>query len=391
MLTIIRFLFGYVVFISKGPFPERFINLVTRSGIGIFNAKRIGYNFYASTMASEYKSLRPTAKKSNMKMRIKEKHGLPFIIKKYKKRLGVFIGIALASLLVYVLSLYVWSVDISGNVSISEDEINAVMYELGIGSGTLKSEADLFILEKSIMTNFNNISWLSANIKGCSLRISIKESASPPEIIPQDEPCNIVALQDAQIIRMEVYNGKAEVANGDAVLKGQLLVNSVVEDAFGGNKVTHADAKVLARTKREIRQKIDLLSKEDVPTNEIIKRKRLRIFGIELPLTLTAIPKGNYKREIEIKEIKFQGAKLPISIYEENWIQYNEIKENITFEQAKEKAENKIKEREKIELKGLKILNKEKTESITQNEYTAIVTYICEENIARQEGITIEK
>lgn len=390
MLKIIRFLFGYVVFVAEGPFPERFINLITRKGIGLFNTKRVENSFYASAMAAEYKSLRHIARKSGMKIRLKEKHGLPFVIKKYKKRMGLFIGIAAYAATIWFLSLFVWTIDISGNISIDEEEITAVMQELGIHTGSLKSETDVFLLEKSLMTSFENISWISANIKGSSLKISIKESTKAPEIIPNDEPCNIIAAQDAQITRMEVYNGKEEVKNGDAVLKGQLLVNSVIEDSYSRSRLTHADAKILATTKRIIKQEIDLFPKEDLPTGNSVKRRIINILGIRIPLTLKKVPKGNFKRDIKIQNVSVFGNKLPISFYEETWSEFKPQQSKLTVEQAARKAEQKILDREKIELKDVKILKKDKSENISPNKYCTIVTYTCEENIAKQEKIITE-
>lgn len=378
------------MFKATGSFPERFMNLVAKNGIGLFNVKKQEKDLLACTVASEYKSLRKIAKKTNMKMRIQKKYGLPFLIKKYKKRKGLLVGCVCFLVIIYCLSLYIWSIDVLGTDDISINEVKNMLSQMGVTTGTLKSKIDIPLLEKAAMNKFGDISWTSINIKGSNLTVELKERVQPPELIPNASPCNIKARIEGQITRMEVYSGQKEVAIGDAVVKDQLLVNGVVENDQGDCTMHHAKAKIFALTKHEIKQEVLLNQVKNIETGKVKKRRKITLFGVNIPITFMPTPKENYKKEVENYDLKICGATLPINIYSENWIQYEPQKVALSKEEAKNKAYEELKNSEDKELKDIKIIKKEKTEKLENNKFSLHVVYLCEEDIAKQDAILLE-
>ena len=390
MLKIIRFLCGYVIFTVKGAAPEVFINRATKSGVRLFNIKKHKEFLYCSVMASEYFALRRVAKQSRVRIKIKNKVGLPFFIRLYKKRKGIFVGIMCFGLTLYFLSLYVWSIDIKGLESTDENQFNTLINDLGICTGILKSEIDTPMVEKIIMNKFSNISWVSVNIKGSILSFEVKEKIEAPQIIPKTTPCNVKANNDGQIIRMEVYEGTPEIKNGDAVVKGQLLINGFVEDDFGTCNIRHADAKVFALTKHSLKKEVELCEMQKQKTGKVVERKRLKLFGIELPLTLVPAPGADFEKNVQIKSVEVGGVCLPISYYKEVWTQFCEQKVVLSAEEAMQKANAELGQEEQEKLKDIKILSKDKKEKFLNGKATIIADYTCEENIAVQEEIILE-
>ncbi|MBO7274092.1 MAG: sporulation protein YqfD, partial [Clostridia bacterium] len=63
-------------------FPDRFINLCTKNGIPLWNIKNVGGRLSASTTIQGYLNIRECAKKSGMNVRVVEKKGLIFFLKK---------------------------------------------------------------------------------------------------------------------------------------------------------------------------------------------------------------------------------------------------------------------------------------------------------------------
>lgn len=390
MLKIIRFLCGYVVFTVKGSVPEVFINKATKAGVRLFNIKKQKEFLYCSVIASEYFALRRIAKQSCVKLKIKNKCGFPFFVRLYKKRKGIFVGIICFGLTLYFLSLYVWSIDINGLEATDKNQLNTLINGLGICTGTLKSEIDPPMIEKIIMNKISNISWVSVNIKGSILSFEIKEKVEAPQIIPKTTPCNVKANNDGQIIRMEVYEGTPEIKNGDAVVKGQLLINGFVEDDFATCNIRHADAKVFALTKHSLKKEVELCQTQRQKTGKVVERKRLKLFGIELPLTLITIPGADFEKNVKIKNIEVAGVSLPISYYKEVWTQFCDKKVILSAEEAMQKANIELEQEEHEKLKDIKILSKDKKEKISNGKATIISDYICEENIAVQEEIILE-
>ena len=92
LLKIIRFLRGSVDFTASGKFPERFMNITAKNGVNLWNPVPKKNAISASMYLSDYKKIRILARRSRVKTRITAKHGLPFIINRYKKRTGLFAG-----------------------------------------------------------------------------------------------------------------------------------------------------------------------------------------------------------------------------------------------------------------------------------------------------------
>lgn len=392
LLKIIRFFWGYVTFIASGKGPERFINLAAKAGVGLFNIKkcREKEELQCSVAASEYKALRRIAKKSCIKIRIQQKRGLPFVLKRYKKRKGLFVGFICFALILHFLSLYIWSINITGAEAIDKAELTSLISELGICAGTLKSELDTPMIEKTIMKNFSNIAWASVNVKGSRLSFELKERVEPPSLIPKTAPCNIKASKDGQITRLEVYEGTPEVKLGDAATTGQLLVSGIIEDDFGACSIKHAEAKVYALTKRALKAEVELCQKEKQSTGKKVTRKRLKLFGIKLPLTLRSPPNGDFEKIVQINDINFLGISLPASYYKEVWTQMAEKEVKLSPEEALQKANEELEKREQTELSEAKIISKRKVERILNGRAVVEADYSCEEDISQKEEIKME-
>ena len=77
VLKFLRFLSGYVSLIAEGGFPERFINLCRLRGILLWELRCKDGVITACMGRKDYLKIRPVAKKSGMRVRIKKKSGLP--------------------------------------------------------------------------------------------------------------------------------------------------------------------------------------------------------------------------------------------------------------------------------------------------------------------------
>ena len=82
IIELIRWLFGYINFRAFEGFPDRFINLCTKNQIPLWNIKNVGGRLSASTTIQGYLNIRECAKKSGMNVRVVEKKGLIFFLKK---------------------------------------------------------------------------------------------------------------------------------------------------------------------------------------------------------------------------------------------------------------------------------------------------------------------
>ena len=90
---IFNYIIGYIRISIEGYYIERFINICNNKKIFLWNLKREKDTIlYARVSIKDFKKLKNVCKKSQCKMKINRKKGVPFILNKYKKR-KIFVGL----------------------------------------------------------------------------------------------------------------------------------------------------------------------------------------------------------------------------------------------------------------------------------------------------------
>lgn len=388
-LKIVRWLLGYAKFSVRGGSPERFYNYCTRRGICLWNilGRRQGG---ACVAARSYRTLRLCARKAGCKLAVCEKHGLPFLMLRTKKHRGLFAGAAVFIVILYLLSVRIWCVQVTGNSQIKTAEIESALKSEGLYSGALKKGADPGLIEQKIMLKFPQIGWMSVNTQGCIAEICLEEKTDSPDIVPKDKICNIKASATGQILSAQVYAGTLLVKKGDAVVQGQLLVSAVVEDSFGGSTLKHAAAEITAETSRTFTAEINLKQRKSEPTGKIVTRRNLDFFGARLPLSFEKKPCGEYRVTAQRTGVKMFGTLLPVGIYEERWTETRGEDFVLTKEQAHAEAGRKLEEMERNELRGVKVVSVDADETVKDGKLIYTAKLKCEENIAEESEIFIK-
>lgn len=287
---IIRWLLGYVRFTAKGKYPERFINLLNRSGFRYwdFFPENGVYSGYMS--ASDYLRAYNIVLKSGVTLRVKKRCGLVFKIRKYRHRAGVPIGLLLSVILITILGQFVWVITISGAENLSLSEINTVLGENGLYVGAPVFSLDIKAIERNTQLSIDEIRWMSVNMRDNVAEVEIKEKHIKPKADSDQSPCNIKAGFDGVITKITVHNGSAEVKKGSAVAKNQLLVNSIVEGAEEKLYYMHADAEVYADV--IVRKSFEAISQQDVIIlNENYSNKNnIGFLNLTLPMGVYGAP-----------------------------------------------------------------------------------------------------
>lgn len=390
VLKLLRWFKGYVNFAGEANFPERFINLSTKMSIQMWNVKGGDKLISGSMNLKDYMNIRNIAKKSAMHLRVIERHGLPFIINRNKKRAGLLIGAVCFLVILKILSMFIWSVEINGNNKLSEAFIKEVIAQNGVYIGSYKRKLDIPQIERTATVSLSNVSWISINVVGTTAFVEIKEREVNPEIIDTKTPCNLKAKCDAKIIRIDVSKGVAEVVSGDYVVQGQLLVNAVAEDAFGNTYINHAQAKIYAETHKKISFGIHNNNTVNIPKEIAGERKKLKILGTEIPITFSAVSSKNAFKQCSTEEITFLGNKVPLWINTEKWYTYSQISMYLNDEMLEKASEKRIAFLELFALNDKKILEKTVSKNKIDSGYEFDVNYTCEEDIAVEESITVE-
>ncbi len=390
MIWMIRQLRGYLKIRASGGFTERFLNLASARDVELWEVRAKNGVLFACTNVKTYDKLRPVAKKSGMRLCVTERHGLPFLLQRVRARLGVAVGMAVFLAVVYTLSLFVWNIQITGNVALTEEQIRASMAGLGLDTGSLKSSLNLPVLKREAMLTMPELSWITLYLKGSTICIDLREGKKAPEIIPMDVPCNIRASRGGQILWVQAQTGQCLVKPGDVVAEDDMLITGISENAFGETLLHHATGKIVAATTRVLSEKVPLRQTVQTPTGRTIRRQRFQLFGVEIPLSVTPAPQGeNFQRELTTTPVTFFGAKFPATLYTEEWLELQPEEVAYTPAQAEEIAAAALEERLENELKDVKITSRQKRLVVENNTLYYELTLNCEENIGYEDEILI--
>lgn len=389
-IAFVRWILGWVDFQirprRKGA-CERFLNLCARQGVALWRIGRSEEFFTAAIAVGRYEELRPIARKAGVRLKSGKRHGLPFLWKRVSSRKGILAGIVVFAVTLHIFSMYVWSVQVTGNTSIPSDQILTEAKNLGLSPGALKSRLEYQELQRRLMIAFPDVSWLSVNTQGCMIEIALEERIKHPEAENQEKISNLKASASGQIIKLEVTGGALQVKVGDAVVKGQLLVSGIAEDATGGTRMMRSSGKVIAETEKSLVAEIPMKQTVQRPTGKQIVRRSVRIFGLELPLSLTGRPQGEYQKESQRVTLKGKTGDLPISLYTETWSEQTNEEITLTEAQAEEQARAKIEELKQQEWKDVKILSSNLSGKMEGDVYRMTLYCQCEENIALESEI----
>jgi len=349
LLNIYNYLCGYVVIKVSGFSVERFINLVIHKNIHIWDLKHSGTYVIMKVSLKGFKKLKPYAKKTKCRIRIIEKCGYPFFIYKYRKRYLFIFGILSFIIAMYVLSSFIWLIEISGNDRIDSDTILSFCEDNGFKTGSFKYNIDTKELEKKIKNNFPDLSWISISIKGTKASIKVTETLPKLEIIDYSQPCDIIAKCDGLITSIYVNKGTPLVKAKDVVEKGTVLVSGKLTLKEGENPVgeefVHSQANIKAKIFHEIKFSVPFEYTTKKYTQNIKNTYEIIIFGkkIDLNIKKNYISFNNYDRIISRKQLSAgRDFVLPIIIIKNTYKEYEFENKKRSYDEAKKIAEKNI-------------------------------------------------
>ena len=389
---ILNYFTGYVKIKVEGLFLERFINICVSKKILLMDIKREKSTImYANVGIADYKKLKQVARKTKSKIKIQRKKGLPFTIKKYRKRkiFGILFVVILALLIVS--SNYIWNIEISGNVKITNQEILQSLEESGIKVGLSKNDIDINAVISKIRLDREDIAWIGITVKGTNAIVKIKEAAKAPEVIDENKFCNIVANKTGMITKINVQNGTANVKVGDIVEEGDILVNGYLEGKYTGTRYVHGAATVEAKIWYTKKEKAMLKQQIPVQTGNEEKKYSIKFKKNQINLFKTLSKFEKYDTINENKKIiLFSNFYLPIEVVKITNKEY--VLQDVTYtnEEQIQILTEKLKKELLEEIGEQKNIVNVNVNTYSQDEAVEVeVTYEVLENIGVEQEMNI--
>lgn len=388
LLGLLRWLRGYVEFEAEGRFPERLLNITAVRGINLWEASPRSGGLRGGMYARDYRRIRPCMRRARLRSHVTRKHGLPFILLRYRGRVGLPIGAAAGAALLVFLSCFVWSFSVEGAEHFSETRLLNVLRDNGVRVGAFKGAVDVPAAQRNTLLKLDELRWISLNIKGCTVEVEVKEKVQKPSLT-EEIPCNLKASSDGVVTELNIRNGSTEVTRGSGVVKGDLLVSGMSLTEQNTVRYLRAEGEVFADVHSEkefnLPKQFDYYS---ISENKV-DRSRLQCLHAEFPVTLGF---GGFADSICSEHescIALGGVRLPLTVRTETEREltlrtflYDEktarraFTDTLLLYEVFEKGESTVKQRD------LKIVESE-------NGFSCTASYIFNENIAQTQEFSV--
>ena len=202
-----NYILGYVNIQIEGYFVEKLINKCISKGVFLWNIKRTKSTIaFANIGIKDFKRLKTITKEVKCKTNIISKKGLPFIFHKYRKRKFFFAFFILLIIVVAITSRFIWNIDIIGNSRISKEELLQTLKDNGLKVGEFKDNIRTKEIVDNIRLKRDDIAWIGVEIKGTNAIVKVVEADEKPEIIDENDFCNIVATKPGIIVKVNALN-----------------------------------------------------------------------------------------------------------------------------------------------------------------------------------------
>lgn len=223
MISYIR---GYYVITVEGIGVERFLNHLIRNGIKVYNVNKISSTKIEFCVdRQDMKNFKQVYRGSNYEIKVKQKTGMPFILKRIYKHKGMWICAIVSLFLLMLTSQFVTDIYIQVPEGVKKEEIRKELYEAGLKPGVYKKSIDRKELRDHIMLTFDQVAYMSINVKGTNIFVTVTKKAETLKTEEQSNYCNIIAKKNGIIEKVIPRSGNAVKNTGDIVQKGEVLIS----------------------------------------------------------------------------------------------------------------------------------------------------------------------
>ena len=387
---LLSYIYGYVDIEVEGYYIERFINICASKRIYLWKINRSKSTIlYARIKREDFKKLRGICKKTQCKLKVKNKKGISFKLNQYKKRKVFVLFLFIILFIIIALSNFVWNIEITGNSKISSEDILSIVRENGLDIGKMRHDINTKQVINNLRLKRDDIAWVGIEIKGTNAIVKIEEADEKPEIINEDEYCNIVAQKSGMILKVNAVNGTALVKPGDIVKEGDNLIAGWMEGKYTGRRYVHAQGEIKAKVWYTSKQRIDLIENNKEETGQVENKYCININNFKINLYKRLSKFQNYDTIEETKKLKlFSNFYMPIEINKITNKEYKNVQVVHDVNEAKEIAKNMaMKELDEKVKDESSILDKQITTHEDSSYVIVEVTYEVQENIGTKEKI----
>ena len=284
---------------------------------------------------------------------------------------------------------------------ITQAQVLGAAREGGVFVGASLRGFDANAAGLAIQNSLETVAWLAVNEDGCFLEVALHEAAPVPAVEGGREWSNLVASRAGTVVSIQAQRGRQEVAVGDTVTPGQLLIAGLytVESVhpYGPQPDTPqqtlgpARGSVRALTYREFTVEVSRRQTVLVPRGEPLRQRAVTLFGLRLPLGIYPQTEGEARSWRRTTAWAPLGRSLPL-LWEEAFVQpLEEETVYLTEEELRLAALRALRQKQREELPpGSTVAEETLTYQLEEGRCVLRAQCRCEEEIGIVRKISFE-
>lgn len=117
----------------------------------------------------------------------------------------------------------------------------------GLKTGIPKAKVNTKEIINKIRLERKDVAWVGIELKGTNAIVKLVKADAKPDIINENEFCNIISNKEGVITKINSQTGTANVKVGDTVKVNDVLINGWMEGKFTGIRYVHAKGEIEAK------------------------------------------------------------------------------------------------------------------------------------------------
>ncbi len=257
---------------------EAFLSAAARDGVEFHHVVRCGEELEAWVSRRDFARLRGPARAARVRVRIRQRWGLPFWWRRARSRRMMWVGGAVFLLALWVAGSLVWTVRVEGAPTSLLPRVRAAAAAAGLRPGVWRGGVDRRVVERALAVRVPQVAWVGVELSGTTAVVRVAPRlAVAPQLLSATVPCNLVASTDARITGLQVWSGLARVRPGEEVRRGQVLVGgNLGAGPEGVSLLVHARGRVWGIVRRVAYRQVALRRGRTLPTGRRVLRAALR-------------------------------------------------------------------------------------------------------------------
>jgi similar to stage IV sporulation protein len=306
---------GYLTVRLRGAGIERLLNRASQVGVALFRVERLTSDVVLVRMAArDFRLLRPLLREAvngpRISVSVLDRHGLPFVLRRFRRRSFLGVGLGLAVLAVFYLANFVWFVQVFGNQALAVEAIKTAVEDAGLRMGIPRSSLDPARIERKLLESLPDLVWVQVKNRGVRVEVHVVERDEAES--GEQRAGHIYAKQDGLVTELLVLQGTAQIREGDTVRKDDLLISGMYYDHQGRRQYGAARGIVKARVWYEAVGEASLVRWEPLRTGRRRSRYLLTVGPLTIPIG-RSLPRENHLVTSRTWQLYLGTAMAPVS------------------------------------------------------------------------------